>query len=249
MQLLEIVQRFCERTGLPQPGQVFGSTDAQVLQIKGLCDEIIEDLQDRGGANGWQALTQEISFVTVNGEDQGVLSTIVANALGGVNDDGFMSIRNDTIWNRTTRLPLFGPLAPREWQAQKANPATGPWQQYRISSGHLVFNPIGVAGQTCVFEISSRNMVVSITGVPRPTFNADTDSLLLDYRLLLSGIRWKWKCEKGLDYSEDFAHYERLVANAASHDGTKKTLSMNGPEGTMYPRPGIFISPGSWPIH
>lgn len=236
MTLLELVQRFCSRTGIPSPSFVVASTDAQVLQLKALVDEVCEDLCKRWT---WTDLTEESTFTTLAAEDQGAIATLAPN--------GFLRILNETIYNRTLRLPLYGPMSARKWQAVKALPNAGPFYKYRIRGGHLLFNPAGTAGQTCAFEYASSFVVLASDLTTRKTYaTADDDTFLLDATLILAGLRWKWKSEKGLPYAEEFSRYETLVADANGQDGTKPILDMGSPDASAMP--GIFISPGSWPL-
>lgn len=234
--LLQFVQQFCLRTGLPSPASAIASPDDKIRQIVGLLNEVIEELVDRWT---WQALTREATFTTVAGEDQGLIATFAP--------DGFHSIINETIWNRTTRLPVFGPLNSVEWQAQIANPATGPWNQYRIRTGHLIFNPVGTAGQSCFFEYRSNFGIVGAGSILSDRFLADADTTLFDDKLILAGLRWKWKSEKGLEYGEDMARFESMAKNGASRDGTARVLTMNAGD-CVGPKPGIWVPPGNWPM-
>lgn len=236
MSLLTVVQSFCQRTGLPVPAFAVGSTDSQVLQIIALANEVVEDLCDRWT---WTALEREAIFTTVLGEDQGAITTIAP--------DGFLRISQETIFNRTLRLPLFGPMTQSQWQALKALPTTGPFYKYRIRAGRLLFMPAGVAGQTCAFEYASSYAILAIDGTTyRSSFAADTDTFLLDEKLLTAGLRWKWKAEKGLDYAEEFRRYEELANNASGRDGTKPRIDMSGGGNDF--RPGIWVPSGNWNI-
>lgn len=233
MTILATIQTFCGRTGLPVPQFVVGSQDTQVTQLLALANELVEDLCDRWS---WTVLTKEAVFTTVAGEDQGSIDTIAP--------DGFQRILQETIFNRSLRLPLFGPLMAAQWQALKALPTTGPFYKYRLRGGRLLFNPPGIAGQTCAFEYASSHAVLSLSGSGKPYFTADTDELLLDERLLQAGLRWRWKAEKGLDYSEEFRRYEELANNAAGRDGTKPRIDMGGGGNDF--RPGIWVPSGNW---
>jgi len=234
MSLLTIAQNFCQRTGLPVPTFVIGSTDAQVIQILALLNEVLEDLVDRAT---WSALTEETTFVTTAGEDQGAMTTIAPK--------GFSRVLQETIFNRTLRLPIYGPMRAEQWQALKALPTTGPFYKYRIRGGRLLFNPVAVAGHTCAFEYASTWIVLALDGTTRRSaFAADTDTTLLDEKLILAGLRWKWRSEKGLDYAEEFRRYEELVNNASGRDATKPVLNMGA--GVSDYRPGIFVPSGNW---
>lgn len=49
-------------------------------------------------------------------------------------------------------------------------------------------------------------------------FTADDNEFLLDDRLLTLGLIWRWKAQKGLDYSEDLQTYEIALAQAQVRD-------------------------------
>ena len=234
MTLLQLVQAFCSRTGIPSPAFVVASTDAQILQIKSLVDEVCEDLTERWV---WQDLIAEATFTTVAQEEQGAVSSIAP---------GMSRILQETIFNRTLRLPVYGPMSASKWQAIKALPTTGPFYKYRIRGGKLLFNPAPPAGHLCAFEYTSTQMVLSADGtVPKTYATVDDDTFTLDHKLVLAGLRWKWKAEKGLPYAEEFTRYENLGNDANGRDGTKPILSMS--EGSSHSVfPGIFVSPGNW---
>lgn len=234
MNLLELVQAFALRTGLRRPSYVIGNTDEQIGQIQGILSEVIEDVMK----HAWTSLTQEALFTTVAGEDQGPITTIAPL--------GFKWVLQDTIYNRTLRLPVFGPIVAQKWQALKTLPNAGPFYKYRIVRGKLLFNPPAAADHTCAFEYASSHCILGADGAYKSFPTADDDTFILDSTIFLAGLRWKWKHEKGLDYAEEFRHYEELLANAKGRDGTKPILTMDAAEG--YFKPGIFVPSGNWKL-
>lgn len=237
MALLNIVQRFCGRTGVPQPATVVGSSDKQIAQILGLLEEEGNDLASRAS---WQGITFEASLTTIADENQGPIATIAAN--------GYRYIVNETIWDRTRRLPVCGPLDAQEWQTLKAYFVNGPYYRYRIRGDQLLVNPTPPAGESWFFEYVSQNWITSADGVTyKQYFTADTDIVILPETLVLMGLRWRWKREKGLDYAEDFRTYEAQVTDACGRDGGKPVLYMDQ-TGMRGPQPGIFVPTGSWNV-
>lgn len=235
MTLLSVVTSFCERTNLPVPATVYGTSDPQVRQIRALLEEIGQSIASRGG---WEAITLQASHITLALEDQGAIATIASN--------GYRYMKNETIWDRTTRLPVCGPLDSAGWQAMKALVATGPRYRYRIRGGKLLVNPAPPAGDAWYFEYVSKYWILGANGTTyKQYFTLDTDTILLPEELVLMGLRWSWKKEKGLEYAEDFREYEMQCKDAFGHDGSKPRLYADGAN-RRGPQPGVFVPEGSW---
>lgn len=236
MTMLTTIQAFCRRTNIPVPTTVYGTTDSQVQQAMALLEEEGNDLASRGS---WQGITFEASLTTVATESQGAMATIASN--------GFRYIKNETIWDRTNKLPVLGPTNAQEWQAIKAMVPTGPRYQFRIRGGNLIVNPVPTAGYSWYFEYVSQNWILGADLTTyKQYFTLDTDTMLLPETLLLMGLRWRWKKEKGLDYAEDMRTYEMQVKDALGRDGGKPVLHMDSKFTGV--RPGVFVPVGSWPI-
>lgn len=235
--LLDLVTLFCETTALPIPTVVMGTSDRQIRQIRALIEEEGRALSSRGG---WQWLTFEASFTTTATEDQGDLRDIATN--------GFLYIKNQTMWDRSTRLPIFGPLSASEWQSIKAVVSTGPRYRYRIRGNKLLVNPTPPAGSSWYFEYVSKHWILDgDSGDGKRLFTKDTDLVCLPEELVLLGVRWRWKKEKGLEYAEDFREYEMQVKDALTRDGSKPVLNM-GRDPLRELKPGIFVPSGNWEV-
>lgn len=228
MSLLSVVQSACERIGINAPSIVIGNNDKQIKQLLALANEEGEELAER---YRWQALIKEATFTTQAQESQGEITSIAT--------DGYKYILNDTIWNRDTRRPVFGPLAPRDWQLLQASPVSGPFDEYRIRGGEVLFNPDPTAGQTCAFEYKTENWCESTSGEGQDSWQADDDVGRLDEKLMTAGLIWRWNAAKGFSYGEHFNKYERRVADAMARDGSKPTLDVAG--GITDFQPGIFV--------
>lgn len=236
MSLLTTIQYVCGRTGVTVPSSVLGTTDTQVLQLLRLLEEEGDDLRKRGP---WQGIIKEATWTTTAAEDQGAVTTVAAS--------GFEYIKKDTFWDRTTKLPIVGPLSDEEWQARQALAITGPRYSWRIRGGKMLINPVPEAAHTFAFEYASKYWILGVDGTTyKQYFTLDTDTILLPEDLVLMGVRWRWKKEKGFDYAEDFRTYEAQVKDALGRDGGKVTLSMDGT--IRKPQPGIFVSDMSWSL-
>lgn len=234
MSLLTMLQGVTPRLGIAKPQLIVGATDDQTLQLLAVANEEGQDLAKRGQ---WQALTNSSTFTTLATESQGAIATLAGT--------GFDYIINETAWNRTQRRPLFGPLTSQQWEQLKASQIQGPWYQFTIRGGNMLFLPVPSAGQTCAFQWMSKNWVTT-TGSTSSTWTADTDTGLLSEDLMGLGIIWRWLQRKGLEYAEDFNKYERQVADALARDGGKQRLSMGNSGPDVFP--GVIVPSGSWMV-
>lgn len=227
--LLSTVQQVARRLGQPVPDVVFAATDPQVLQFMALLEEGLDDLSGRGK---WERLVNEATLVTVATESQGTLASIATN--------GFRWMLMETLWDRTNKLPLVGPMDSQDWQALKAIQVTGPRYTFRIRGGELLVTPVPTAGYTWAFEYISENTIrAASAGAYKKRFTVDTDEILLPDQVVQMDLRWRWKKEKGLAYAEDFDTCEKMIADALGNSGGKKTLYMDDHSGE--PKPGIFV--------
>lgn len=233
MSLLSAVREFCLRTGIDRPTSVTSSQDKQVLQLWGLANEVMTDLLDR---KDWQELRQEAMFTSVAAEDQGALTTIA--------DQGFYAFWNETIYDRTQKVEICGPVSPQGWQQRKANGIyASAYASFRIMDGHLHITPAMEAGHSCYFEYKTDRLVSNAAGTAfTAAFEADTDVCRLTGgdTLLLLGLRWKWKSEKGLAYGEEFAAYEAKIGALSLANAGRKTIHLDQPPEQP---PGTLVIP------
>ena len=215
--LLQSVQTVCRKLGLAVPASVIGSNDPNIVQIYEVCNEAGQEYAD---AHEWQILTAEVNFSATAIESQGSINTIVGGDLGW--------IVNDTIWNRTTNRPLFGPLTSQQWQQIKARAAAGPFSEYRIRGNELLFYPAASLADSCYFEWVSKDFCQNAGGsTSYCRWNADTDVFVLDSRIFELSVLCKWKQLKGLEFQADYAKYSIALDQAKARDGTKPTLSLS----------------------
>lgn len=239
MSLLTIVQKACQRIKIDVPNSVVGNTDEDIVQLLGLANEEGEELAARGQ---WSGLVQEQTFTQTTAALQGTL-----DSNGVMTQDDYDYILGDVMWNRTTTLPVLGNVDSRDWQTLQAFPVTGPYQQYKIRGNQLYFDPVPPnATDTIAFEYVSKFWCEDSGGTGQEEWLADDDVSRLDERLMILGLRWRWKAAKGLDYAEEFNTYERRVLNAMGRDTGKRRLRLDG--GSNHRVPGVMVPLGSWSL-
>lgn len=245
--LLATVQEVCRRLVQPVPNTVYGSTDKAVSQMMALLQEGLDDLVDRGA---WQELNREYTWLTTAAEDQGSILTGLGSPV--VATVGFDYMLPQTLWDRTNKLPLVGPLDAQDWQAMKAWVINGPRYQFRLRANKFLINPVPTAGWTWAFEYQSKYSISNAAGTTfSDRFTLDTDLILLPDKIVQQTLRWRWKKEKSLPYAQDFEDCEKLITNALSRGKQGKILHLdNTPDDGGYgaPRPTIVVSPGNWNV-
>lgn len=232
MTILELVQEICRRRGIVPPVNIFESQDDTYIQIVAYANQTLDDLR----LYNWQDVTYQTVFTSIAAESQGDIETLCPN--------GFRAVVNNTIYDRTRRLPIYGPKNAQEWQLLQALTPTGPLYQYRIRNNQLMIYPNMPAGHEIAFEYYSNRLVVPQTGPNKVWFTEDTDSFALDDNLLVQGINYWWLYSKGMPYAEEKLAYETTKKKFQSTDGAKPTLSLDSSINNI--KPGILVPAGSW---
>lgn len=234
MTMLTIIQDHCGRTGLPVPAGAQSSSDPQVAQMVGLLREFCDDMVTR---KAWQTNQREATFTSLAAEDQGSIQLLAPY--------GFEGIFQETLYDRTQKLPILGGMDAAEWQGRKTLSFSGPLYQFRLRGDRLLFVPALPAGHTIAFEYYSSYFAVAADGITYQQYLInDTDRCTLGDRLPTAYLRWAWKKEKGFEYAEDFAAYERLVATKSARDASPQSVNLGRAEEGM--RPGIVVPYGNW---
>lgn len=236
MNALQLIQEGCSIVGIARPNSIIGSSDTGVRQLLGLFNKEGRELSAR---YGWEVLVREFTFNSVAAEDQGSLDSLIGAA------NAYRYIVNDTLWNRDRKEPICGPNSSVEWQGLKTLDLSGPYTEYRIRGGHLLFLPASAADEEIAGEYVTKNWCTSSDGATaRRAIASDEDEVLLSDEIMLVGVEWRWRKAKGLSYTEDFNAYERMIADATARDGTKKRLSLAGKGSSGERR--MSVPPGSW---
>jgi hypothetical protein len=221
MTLLTICQSAADEIGIPEPDSIINNTDPSVLQLKRAATRTGKSLVTR---HPWESLTREGSFTSSAQTDQGSM-------LGFENNYG--RFRNDTMYDRTSKLKIFGPLTDVQWQRLNATVSSGVRFWFRIRAGRLIIFPTIAASHAIFFEYVTKNWVDSGTGatpaVPdAAVFDNDSNTVAFDEELVTLGVIWRFLKGKGLPYQEQKLEYETQLADLIMQDGAKGTLNMTG---------------------
>jgi len=195
------------------------------------------------------------SAAQLGGTGSGLQVPVKSIGVGGLQLQGsltticspyFQYVYNETMWNRTQRRPIFGPKSPAEWQQLQAQFVQGPWYQYVIRGNNILFTPPPEQGDLIYFEWQQSawcNSIAGTNGVSN-VMTLDTDTGILDERLLTLGCIWRFRQSKGLEFAAAYEKYDDACQDAYARDGVKPVLSLSGAKVSV--QPGVFVPAGSW---
>lgn len=235
--VLNLVQTFCDKQGLPRLSAVVTATDKSARQFQAIMREVIADL----GEYRWQQQRVRGSFTSVAAGLQGPLTTLFGA--------GYAGMVRDSMWNDTRHMRIFGPISDQMWNALQTLPNAGPEFQCWISRDNLYLTPTAVAGETisAVF-ITKFNVLAGGTGSTYQEFvTDDTDTLLFPDNVVLKLFGSKWRKQKGESgWEDDYNDAIGLIAKNLVRDGGESFQLDCIPNSGA--RPGIIIPPGNWGV-
>ncbi len=199
----------------------YASSDPNVLQ---LCSLLTSAGREIIREKNWSQSLVATTFATVGGQEEYTLPA------------DFMRMMPQSQWNRTTRLPLGGPLSPQEWEYLSARVV--------VVNLRILFRPqnlkIHIFGgssipnaHTIAYEYMSSYWVKTAAG-DVPTATAPTlkdDILYFDTFLLSRALKRAFLRAKGFDATNAEADYIAALDSVMTDDGPAPTLSLNGAGG------------------
>lgn len=233
MTLLTMVNSVQDQLGLPRSPSVMSSNDQTTRTLLALANVEGQDLEQRAN---WQALNLQTVHTALAAIDQGTIASIMP---------GYKFMLGNTIWDRTLNIPIYGPISPPDWQMLVSMVVTGPYSGYRIWQDHLWMYPAPTAGDSIALEYASKNWCQSSGGTTQSAWAADTDTGILDERLMALGIRWRFQESKGFAYAGSKDLYERQVLQAIAREGSRSAISIGEYQGYW---PTAIAPQGSWNI-
>lgn len=189
-----------------------------------------------GSGAGFQITVGTIGIIGV--QNQGSIQSITGPDFGWVIPE--------TIWDRSTRRPLYGPKTAAEWQQLQAQQMQGPWYQFTLRGNNILVLPPPAPGDAVYLEWMSRYWCASSIGVAQPAMVADADVSKLDEQLHVLGTIFRFRQNKRLAYQEDEDKYEAAILDNLTRDGVKSRLDLAGAVSDIYP--GVLVPAGNWQI-
>ena len=213
---LQLVQQAANEIGIPEPTFLFGSVNDQEKQLIALANREGKEFSAVANKNGgWQALRKDYTFNTVPGQADYALP------------DDFEYFVQKTFWDNAYRWALIGPITAQEKQILRYGViASGPRNKFYIRENKMWLDPVPQSVNLIAYDYYSNYWCQSQAGIPQKTWQADTDTYLLDEDCFIQGLKWRFLRAKGFDYGEERESYELDVQRTIGRDGGSRDLPL-----------------------
>jgi len=228
----DVIKQAATELGLGTTQDPYQSSDPKWGQLAGLLTKIGRKLS---ADYVWAHLRPEWKFTVQPGDTGAYL--LPADWIDMVDQTG---------WNRSSRLPLGGPLSAQEWQYVQA------WAMgltitvlFRQNSTELVLYPqpppvgtviameyrssswVAPAAQANALAANNYKTLGPVNGTDGPV--AAGDFCLFDSVLLVALLKAAFKAEKGFDTTKADQEAEEALNTARNRQAAGQILSLNGP--------------------
>jgi hypothetical protein len=138
----------------------------------------------------------------------------------------FETITNRTQWDKTKHWEALGPEDAQQWQWLKSGYiSTGPRIRWRIFDNQFQIWPPMNTNEYLGWEYRSKGWAKSDTGQVKNSFTADTDTTILDDRIMVLSTKLKYFQIKSFDTTALTQDYQRYLSIAKSNDKGAANLS------------------------
>jgi len=188
--------------------------------------------------NQWQItgynINQDTNVVSVSGQDitmsqmasgTGNGAIVLAQTAYDLPFD-FESITDRTQWDKTKHWEALGPEDAQQWQWLKSGYiSTGPRIRWRILDNQFQVWPPMNTQEYLGWEYKSKGWVRGYDGTVKTSFTADSDTTVLDDRVIVLGTKMRYWAIKGFDTTALMQDYQRYLSVAKASDKGAPNLS------------------------
>jgi hypothetical protein len=227
-QALQVQYRFYTQAINTNGTSVNGSTS---LLIESGVD--ITAVDSQWGITGYN-INQDTNVVSVAGQTitmsqmasgSGYGSIVLAQTAYDLPFD-FERITNRTVWDKTKHWEALGGEDAQQWQWLKSGYiSTGPRIRWRILDNQFQVWPPMNTNEYIGYEYKSKGWARSATGTVKNSFTADSDTTVLDDRIIVLGTKLKYWAIKGFDTTALIQEYQRYLSVAKAQDKGAPNLS------------------------
>jgi predicted GNAT superfamily acetyltransferase len=171
--------------------------------------------------------TTKVVVMSQYATGSGVQSVVCAQTAYDLPPD-FENITNRTHWDKSKHWEMLGPEDAQQWQWLKSGYiSTGPRVRWRILDNQFQIWPIMNTQEYLGWEYRSKGWARSATGAIKNSFTADSDTTVLDDRIMVLGTKLKYFQIKSFDTTALIQDYQRYLSIAKANDKGAPNLSFS----------------------
>jgi len=155
----------------------------------------------------------------------GTQSVVCAQTAYDLPDD-YETMTNRTHWDKSKHWEMLGPEDAQQWQWLKSGYiSTGPRVRWRILDNQFCIWPIMNTQEYLGWEYRSKGWARSAAGAVKNSFTADSDTTVLDDRVMVLATKLKYFQVKSFDTTALIQDYQRYLSVAKANDKGAPNLS------------------------
>ena len=169
--------------------------------------------------------TTKVVVMSQMATGNGIQSVVCAQTAYDLPAD-FETITNRTQWDKSKHWEMLGPEDAQQWQWLKSGYiSTGPRVRWRILDNQFQIWPVMNTNEYLGWEYRSKGWARSDAGAIKNSFTADTDTTVLDDRVMVLSTKLKYFQIKSFDTTALIQDYQRYLTIAKSNDKGAANLS------------------------
>jgi hypothetical protein len=216
MSLLTIIERAMVLCGQSAPTTVINNPSPTVTQFRVLSEEEGDEL---ARYHDWRALKVSASLTGDGTSTEFDLPIDFHRFMPG-----------DKFWMDDTPTRPLLKVSDDEMARAKANDTDPIYPYWRLFGDQIEFFPAPETGQVIRTEYRTNYWILSSDESERRlTWAADTDFTPLPERVIVLGVRWRWRKMQGLDYAEDQRTWQIERDRECYADNPRQTLHVRKP--------------------
>lgn len=196
MTLLSAINQVCDVVSLDQFDSIYGSNDPNARTMVALAQEAGDEIARR--ADWQQMLKERVALSSPEPLPEDYERLTPGGAVRSAAGVFYRPITNSSQW-----AVIVGVVSAQPY--------------FFIKGNQILFSP-AATGVGSVIEYVSKFWVLHDPDGPGDTLEADDDTTLFPERLLVKGILWRWKRQKGLAYEDNLAEFEADLVQEINAD-------------------------------
>lgn len=214
MSLITIANKIADTTSGPRPATIIGNTNPESQSYLRSISKVGLRLMK---LYPWNILRKEHTFTGSGAE------TLIAAASMPSDFDRFIP---ETFWQRSTSILLSGPVSAARWASLKASSYIGDEIYFTYRGGDVLALPTVSSGASLAFEYISNQYIRSSGGAAQATWQADTDTSVIDEELIALAATYDWLANEGLPAQQAFADFKAYFDTLQDNENATENIAV-----------------------